>query len=65
MDLKSLTDRAKDLIEDRGGTDALKEDAQELREIAMAEGSAVDRAKQAAEALKEPGADRPERSSRR
>ena len=34
MNLKSLQDKAKQLIDKRGGTDSLKEDAQELKDIA-------------------------------
>jgi hypothetical protein len=43
-------------VDDRGGTDALKEDAQELAAAAKGRGSATDKAKAAAEALKDPGA---------
>jgi hypothetical protein len=56
MNLKQLTDRAKNLFTKRGGTDALKEDAQELKDIAKGEGSVKDKAKAAGEAVKEPGA---------
>jgi hypothetical protein len=56
MNLKQLTDRAKNLFNKRGGTDALKEDAQELKDIAKGEGSVKDKAKAAGEAVKEPGA---------
>ena len=56
MDFKRLTDRAKDLVEKRGGTDSLKEDADELKGIAKGEGSLTDKAKAAAAALKDPGA---------
>jgi len=56
MDFGKLTDRAKRLVKDRGGTDSLKDDAQELKDIATGEGSLTDKAKEAAEALKDPGA---------
>ena len=56
MNLKQLTDRAKNLVSRRGGTDALKEDAEELKDIAKGEGSVKDKAKAAGEAVKEPGA---------
>jgi hypothetical protein len=46
----------KELIDRRGGTTSLKEDAEELRDIAKGPGSASGKAKRAAEALKEPGA---------
>ena len=59
MDFKSITTKAKDLIDKRGGTESLKEDAEELKDIATGEGSVTDKAKEAAEAVKEPGADAP------
>lgn len=46
---------AKQQIDRRGGSDALKQDAQQLRNIAKGPGSAGDKAKRAADALKEPG----------
>jgi hypothetical protein len=56
MDLKSITSKAKDLINKRGGTESLKEDAEELKDIATGEESASDKAKEAVEAVKDPGA---------
>jgi hypothetical protein len=56
MDLKRLTDRAKGLVEKRGGTESLKQDAGELTDIAKGQGSLKDKAKAAADAVKEPGA---------
>lgn len=56
MDFKKLTNRAKDLVDKRGGTESLKEDAAELRGIAREKGSLKDKAGHAAEALKDPGA---------
>ena len=55
MDFKKLTSKAKDAIDKRGGTDALKADAEELKKIAKGNGSLTDKAKAAAAALKEPG----------
>jgi hypothetical protein len=60
MDLKSITDQAKRLIDKRGGSKALKEDADELADIARGGGSVSDKAKAAADALKDPGAKGPE-----
>jgi hypothetical protein len=57
MDLKRLTNRAKDLVEKRGGTESVKEDAGELRDIAKGQDSLKDKAKAAAEAIKQPGAE--------
>jgi hypothetical protein len=56
VNLKRITDRAKELVGKRGGTGALKEDAEELKDIAKGEGSLKDKAKQATEAIKDPGA---------
>ena len=61
MDLKGLQRKAKQLIDKRGGNEALKADAEELRDIAKGPGSLSDKAKRAGEALKEPGADEPAR----
>ena len=60
MDFKQLSNKAKELVEKRGGSDSVKEDAEELKEIAKGEGSAADKAKAAVSAIKEPGADEPD-----
>jgi hypothetical protein len=60
MDLRGLTEKAKELIAKRGGTDSLKEDAEELKDIAKGEGSVADKAKDSVEAVKHPGADEAE-----
>lgn len=59
MDFKRLSQQAKRLIDRRGGSKSLKEDADELRDIARGEGSLSDKAKAAADAIKEPGAKEP------
>jgi general stress protein YciG len=56
MDFKRLQRKARQLIDRRGGTTSLKEDAEELRDIAKRPGSASEKVKRAADALKEPGA---------
>jgi hypothetical protein len=56
MDFKSLQGRAKQLIDKRGGTQSLKADAEELRDIAKGHGSVTDKAKRAGEALWDRGA---------
>jgi hypothetical protein len=61
--LKRVADKAKDQVEKRGGSDALKEDADELKSIAKGEGSLKDKAKAAGKALKEPGRDSEEDAS--
>jgi hypothetical protein len=54
--VKKLADKAKDQVEKRGGTGALKQDADELKSIAKGEGSLKDKAKAAGKAIKDPGA---------
>ena len=56
MDLTRAFRRAKKVVDDRGGTDALKEDAQELASVAKGKGNLTDKAKAAADAVKDPGA---------
>ena len=54
--LKKVADKAKQQVDKRGGTDALKEDASELKGIAKGKGSLKDKAKAAGKAIKDPGA---------
>jgi hypothetical protein len=54
--VKRIADKAKDQVEKRGGGDALKGDAAELKSIAKGKGSIKDKAKAAGKALKDPGA---------
>jgi hypothetical protein len=54
--VKKIADKAKDQVEKRGGGDALKQDAAELKSIAKGKGSIKDKAKAAGKALKDPGA---------
>ena len=65
VNLKRLTDQARKVIDKRGGTDSLKEDAGELRDIAKGEGSLKDKAKAAGEAIKDPGAPGPDQPGER
>ena len=44
------------MVNKRGGTGALKEDAEELKDIATGKGSLKTKAKAAGEAIKDPGA---------
>jgi hypothetical protein len=62
MDLRRLTSRAKEMFAKRGGSEAAKQDAQELKDIARSDASLGDKAKAGVEALKEPGAPGRERS---
>ena len=61
--LSSLAERAREMFNKRGGTDAAKEDLQELKDIQAGEGSLSDKAKAAVDALKDPGAGGPDRST--
>jgi hypothetical protein len=63
MDIKNLVDKAKDFVEDhkddlhlKERKEGLKEDLGELKDIAQGEGSLMDKAKAAVEAVKDPGA---------
>ena len=56
VDFKKLAQSASDLVNKRGGMKSVQEDAGELADIVKGEGSLSDKAKQGAEALKEPGA---------
>jgi hypothetical protein len=55
MDFNKLKQQAQDLVQKRGGTEALKADAEELKDIATGQGSITDKGKAAAEAIKDPG----------
>jgi hypothetical protein len=59
MDLGKLVDEARELVEERGGVDSLKEDTEELKDIVDGDSSLVSKAKAAAEAIPEPGASSP------
>jgi hypothetical protein len=52
----SLMTKAKELFTRRGGVEAAKEDAQELKDIATGEGTMKEKATEAVEAIKDPGA---------
>jgi hypothetical protein len=56
VDWKKLADKASAVLQKRGGTKSLEEDAGELADIAKGGGTLSDKAKEAAKALKEPGA---------
>ncbi len=60
VNFRRLADQAKKVVDKRGGTDALKEDAEELKDIAKGKGSLKDKAKAAGEAIKDPGAEGPD-----
>jgi hypothetical protein len=56
MDLKNLFNKGKKIVDERGGVESLKEDAEELKGIATSKGSLTDKAREAAAAVKDPGA---------
>jgi hypothetical protein len=60
VNFRRLADQAKKVVDKRGGTESLKEDADELKDIAKGEGSLKDKAKAAGEAIKDPGAKGPD-----
>jgi hypothetical protein len=60
--LSSLADKAREMFNKRGGSDAAKEDLEELKDIQAGEGSLSDKAKAAVDALKDPGTKGPDRS---
>jgi hypothetical protein len=53
MKWNRLTETAKRALDSRGGADGLKRDAEQLRDIARGQGSPKDKARRAAEALKQ------------
>jgi hypothetical protein len=65
MGLGDLVNKAKKVIEDRGGVEALKEDAMEVKDDLSREGSLTDKAKNVAKDVKEPGAPGSSRPSSR
>ena len=56
MNFDKLRRQAQQIYTKRGGSAAAKADGQELKDIAAGKGSLADKAKAAAQALKDPGA---------
>jgi hypothetical protein len=56
MGMEEFEDKVKQEIDDRGGTDALKEDATEVKDDVSEQGSLTDKAKDVLEDVKDPGA---------
>jgi hypothetical protein len=56
MGVEEFEDKVKQEVEERGGTDALKQDATEVREDVTEEGSLGNKAKDIVEDVKDPGA---------
>ena len=63
VNFKKLTDKAKDAVEKRGGTDALKADAKEVGDIFKGKGSLKEKAQKAKEAVSDPGGKGPDRKA--
>ena len=59
--MKKIADKAKEQVDKRGGTDSLKEDMAEIKDIAKSKGSVSDKAKAAGKAISEPGAEGPQK----
>ena len=55
VNFKKLTDKAKDAVEKRGGSEALKSDAKEVGGILKGKGSLKEKAAKAREAVSDPG----------
>jgi hypothetical protein len=55
-----LLDSLKGLFQQRGGAEAAKEDAQEVKDVAQSDAGTSDKAKEGVEAVKDPGAKGPE-----
>ena len=55
MDFKKIRKQAEEAIEKRGGSSSLKGDLAQVAQIAKGKGSATQKAKAAANALKTPG----------
>jgi hypothetical protein len=56
MGVEEFEDKVKQEVEDRGGADALKEDATEVKDDVTEEGSLSNKAKDVVEDVKDPGA---------
>jgi len=63
VNFKKLTDKAKDAVDKRGGTDALKADAKEVAGIMKGKGSLKEKAAKAKDAVKDPGERGPDRET--
>lgn len=55
VNFKRLADTAKKTIDKRGGNESVKQDLAELQGIAKGKGTLKEKAKRAADAVKEPG----------
>ncbi|MEJ7716498.1 MAG: hypothetical protein WKF31_00490 [Thermoleophilaceae bacterium] len=58
MNFRTLSRMAKQVVDQRGGTEAVKADAARLKDIARGQGTLSEKGKRAAEALRQPGGGR-------
>ena len=56
MDFSKITQKAKQLIDKRGGMESVKEDALEVKDVLGKDESLAHKAEDAVEAVKDPGA---------
>ncbi len=63
MDFKRLTDKAKQALDERGGPERLKVEAQRLKTIATGPGTASDKARAATDVLKHVATTPPDRTT--
>jgi len=59
MQIGRIAKLGKKVLDQRGGVEGVKKDAQELKEIAKGEGTVGDKAKRAAKAMREKPAETP------
>ena len=64
MAFKRLTDKAKQALDERGGPERLKAEAERLKTIATGPGSASDKARAAGDVLKHAASTRPQDTTR-
>ena len=60
MDFKRFTDKAKQALDERGGPERLKQEAERLKAIATGPGSTSEKARAAGDALKHAATTRPD-----
>lgn len=60
MDFKRMTEKAKQAIDERGGPERFKQEAERLKTIATGPGSASDKARAAGDAIKRAAASPPD-----
>ncbi len=64
MDFKRITDKAKQALDERGGPERLKREAERLKTIATGPGSAGEKARAAADVVKQAATTPPDSTSR-